>query len=383
MEIKLIQNLDFTKASRHKKKTQLKNGLCMRKKIRHFLSNLRLPIILCFGLFNTQISVGASATNSNNKFQIIRILNNEKFELSGGSETFAIGQNVLIVSKTPDVGVIGFASILDKKNQSGKNFESSLNSPIYTAQISKVSQYNLIQIGDEIVTADLSQSHNSYLGSTELLARMDTGQNISLRYRPLYTQGPQIGETAQTLWHLESFITWYGLMAMGLGKRFTISTLAPANFFGIYNFSGKLKIWDSSQNTVSTGLSLTKPKDSERWTLNLTLMWDAFSSQNTVSHTFATLAVYQIERAEDRTAIKAAGTSSLQTGYEFILGNWDRVLLGPNYNFETKNIGGYLAYKMLWDIFALELSLYSTNVRRFEYDPENGYSGFFDAYWRF
>lgn len=329
---------------------------------------------ILFGLLVLFISFSSFAIHED-EITITAIIDHQNVRVKSTKPNLILGENLLVVSKDPDIGVIGFLVVKEKI--------STQPVPTYVCELNKQSQYHLIQIGDRVIQAKLNEKQRQYRGSTELLIKQNTKQDISLRYRPLFTQGIQIGETAQTLWQLETFVTWYGLVHFGISDRWTIGTLVPANFFNIYNFSTKFKIYDSNYNTVSSGMSFTKPKDSERWTANLTLMWDSFSSSSTVTHTFATLAVFSIEKAEDSTAIKAAGTSSLQTGYEFILPNWDRILLGPNYNFETKNIGGYLAYKMIWDVFALEWSLYSTNIQNVKMQAENGYSFFFDAYWRF
>jgi hypothetical protein len=111
--------------------------------------------------------------------------------------------------------------------------------------------------------------------------------------------------------------------------------------------------------------------------------WDSISSESVISHTLFTVAAMSFENADDITAIKSLGTSSLQTGYEFILGSWNRVLLGPSYNFETKALGGYLTYLKIWDRFHFSLSVNSTNVSSFKFSPVDGYYFLFDMYWRF
>jgi hypothetical protein len=120
--------------------------------------------------------------------------------------------------------------------------------------------------------------------------------------------------------------------------------------------------------------------------LNLNIYWDSISSESTISHTFISIALYSFEEAERATVIKSLGTSSFQSGYEFVLGNWDRVLLGPSYNFENKTLGGYLTYLKIWDRFHLGASLTTTDITEFTLFPQDGGDGYYlsvDAYWRF
>lgn len=303
------------------------------------------------------------------------IENNRILRSSSRQADLQVGQNLAIRSQSPDVGLIGFVRIKSIQRQ-----------PPYfriEAELIRSSSYNFVQIGDELVSFDLSSHSEDYKGGTELLVRENAPQ-ISARFKPLFTQGIAIGETAQTLWQKELLVTWYGQLHYGLVDWLSVGTLATASVFNSPNISLKAKFIDTASTSLATGVSFAKvPDGNNRWLVNWNLMWDSFTRENTISHTFATLAIYSIERAEDTTAIKAAGTSSFQTGYEVILGNWSRILFGPNYNFETKAVGGYLAYAKIWDHFHLQGTLYSTNVRNVKWSVTEGYFVYLDAYWRF
>ncbi|MNL36695.1 hypothetical protein D3C87_1587930 [compost metagenome] len=145
----------------------------------------------------------------------------------------------------------------------------------------------------------------------------------------------------------------------------------------------KWRFLSSDSNTVASSLVFAKIPSSSQSTLNLNFHWDSISSENTVSHTVLSIALFTFDEAKDATAIKSLGTSSFQTGYEFILGNWDRVLVGPSYNFEKQAVGGYLSYLKIWDRFHLGVSLNSTNITELKYSTSDGYYLAGDAYWRF
>ncbi len=299
---------------------------------------------------------------------------NKSLIAEGNGADIAVGQTLGVKSQSAEVGLIGFVRVRSVDRSSGQL--------VVVAELSKASEYNLIRIGDKLVNFDLSSSTEDYKGSTELLVR-EEAPNTSARFKPLFTQGILIGETAQTLPPNEFLLTWYGLLHYGLFNWMSIGTLAPADFSNSPNLTLKVRFLDSIRNTVATGFTLRRVPEGERYTLNWNLMWDAYSNEKSISHTFATLAIYSIEKAEDTTAIKSGGTSTLQTGYEYITDGWGRILYGPNYNFETKSIGAYLAYAKIWDRFNLQTTLYSTNIKNVKWSVQDGYILYLDGYWRF
>jgi hypothetical protein len=117
--------------------------------------------------------------------------------------------------------------------------------------------------------------------------------------------------------------------------------------------------------------------------LNLNFYWDTISSDSVVTHTFLGLGLISWEDSVNATAIKALSSSSFQTGYEIILDNWDRFLVGPNYNFEKKGLGGYLSYVWTMNRLHVQVSVNATDITHLRLDPTDGYYGFAEVYWRF
>jgi len=117
--------------------------------------------------------------------------------------------------------------------------------------------------------------------------------------------------------------------------------------------------------------------------VNWNFYWDSTSSSTLITHTFVSVGLAKWKGAANASAIKALGSSSFQTGYEAILSNWDRFLIGPNYNFEKKALGGYLSYVWIYDRLHLQLSLNTVDVTHLRASESDGYYGFFDIYWRF
>ncbi|MES3037782.1 MAG: hypothetical protein V4736_07740, partial [Bdellovibrionota bacterium] len=261
--------------------------------------------------------------------------------------------------------------------------DASFNLITGTASILKSLDNLLIRPGDLLLTVDLSSS-NKFLGAhNQLMLRGGREENISSRYKPLYTQGFGIGETAETLGKDEIYITWYGQFGYGLFRPLTVSSNIFLNALGGSNAQMKGKVWSSDTNTVALGMTYTKVPHENKSSLNLDFMWDSISNSTTTTHTFITLAVATFDDSKEASAIRSFGTSAFQTGYEFLLSDWTRVLAGPSFNFETKALGGYVSWVKIWDRFHLHLSLASTNVSSFKFSFEDGYYASFDAYWRY
>lgn len=307
--------------------------------------------------------------------RVVYLVDNKTLKALSTFNDWRIGDVVALESQTPSVGIIGFVEVIGVDNQQDGTYE-------VTCELLRQSRLNFIQVGDQLVHLDLSSGNEKYKGTTDLIIK-ESDRSISAKYRPLFTQGVSVGETAETLWEDEYLVTWYGQVNYGLKRWLTVNTVVPADFLGALNAGVKTQFFRSYSNVVSSSLNFTKIPNQTRSTLNLNIHWDSISSESVISHTLLSLALFSFEEAEDATAIKSLGTSSLQTGYEFILDNWDRVLLGPSYNFEKKSVGGYLSYLKIWDKFHLSFSVNATNVATLKFSPVDGYYLLFDAYWRF
>lgn len=328
-------------------------------------------MLLFLSLFFSAISAFAEVSYET----VLRVDGFESNKIITATGNYDVIKNEVLAirSKSKQVGIIGYARVVSIRK--GKPTH-------YRLELVRQSKYNLVQVGDLLLKFDLSSETDGYMGSTELLVRENAPQ-ISARFKPLFTQGIAIGETAQSLWKDEFLLTWYGQLHYGVVDWLSVGTLVPGNFLDAPNVSLKAQFLDTATESVASGVTASRVPGSSRWVFNWNLMWDSFSKESMVSHMFVTLAIVSIEKAEDSTAIKSAGTSSIQSGHEYILDNWSRVLFGPNYNFEARAIGGYLAYVKIWDNFHLQGTIYSTNVQEVKWNVNDGYFAYIDAYWRF
>ena len=291
------------------------------------------------------------------------------------TDDWSIGEVIPVLSQNSKLGVIAFLELNSIKSLGPKKYE-------LRAKLLRQSRKYFIQSGDIIRRMDLSMENEEFIGSTDLVIHQNH-LKVSARYRPLVYEGFSIGETAQTLYENELLITYLGNILYGYNDWFMLETFGTANLLGRPNFSFKAKLIDKEATTLSSGLSFVKLIPENESTINLNLYWDSISTDALISHLYLSLGLLKWQGAADSAAIKALGSSSFQTGYEVIMDHWDRLLLGPNYNFEKKALGGYISYIWIYDRFHAQVSINTTDITHLRLDPTDGYYGFFDLFWRF
>lgn len=309
------------------------------------------------------------------------IVSSQKIILAA-NERLIEGEKLALISKDLDGVVYGYLRVDEPIGKLSSGL-GGLNLR-YEATLATLLIEQMVQIGDRIVRLDLSTETNNYPGQTQLLVRKGGNkESISSKYRPLVTQGFSIGETAETLWQDEFFVNYLGQIQYGLYPWMSLGTIVPANAVSATNAQMKFRFYQSSGASLAFGLNYTRIPETGESTVNTTFFWDSMSNSNLIAHNYITVAVVSFKNAQDAVALKAVGTSSLQTGYEFILSNWNRILVGPNYNFENKKVGGYISFIKIWDRFHLQASINTTNIESMKISAKDGYYPFVDIYWRY
>lgn len=227
------------------------------------------------------------------------------------------------------------------------------------------------------------ESESSELAGTTYLWRYKAISRKALSYyKPLFTQGATIGDTAQTLYKDEMLVSALGTIAYGAHRNISVSTNIPAFTLGSPNFRFKGRFYSGVSQHWALGVSYAQSRNSSEKLVNVDIIWDSVLSENLVAHSILSAAVVSFDEARDIAALKSYGNSSIQTGYEYIFSDWSRMIMGPNYNVEQKAIGGYLGYLKIFDTFHIQLSITTTNVREIKVSAGEGYLAFLDAYWR-
>lgn len=321
------------------------------------------------------MNVQASYFQSGIEAKVEEFIDTQHLRATSSSAEWFTQEKLAIISSQTDLGIIAFAEIEDVKRLSDDKFELSL-------KLLRQSRKHLILKGDQLKRLDLSRPNSEYIGATELLIQ-DSKMNISSKYRPLVHQGFVIGDTAQTLAEKEFLMNYFGNLYYGYNEWLTLGSLVPINAFGRPNANFRARVYNSDSTTISAGLSFVRLTQEDEASLNLNFYWDSISSDALISHTFLSFGLVNYKNSGDAAAIKYLTSSSFQTGYEVILDNWNRFLIGPSYNFEKKALGGYLSYIWILDRTHVQLSLNATDVTHLRLDPTDGYYGFFDIFWRF
>lgn len=306
---------------------------------------------------------------------IEKLVDEDKIIASSDRGDWNVGDMMVVVSQNARLGVIAFVEVLGIVAYPNEQYEIKFG-------LHRQSRKYFVQPGDYVRRLDLSTYNQDYVGTTDLIIK-NTNQNISSRYRPLVYQGFVIGDTAQTLYEKEFLVNYFGNLYYGYTDWLTIGTLAPVNVLGRPNANFRARVYDSDSTTLAVGASFVRLNKENEASLNLNFYWDSTSTDALVSHTFVGLGLVNWSGSAEAAALKYLTSSSFQTGYEVIMDDWNRVLVGPSYNFERKALGGYLSYVWIMDRFHAQISVNATDITHLRLDPTDGYYGFFDMYWRF
>lgn len=285
---------------------------------------------------------------------------------------FQVGDNLPVYSATGGGQPVAFVQVI--------KIEGEIPQRLF-CQLLEHSRWSLVRPGDYLQKIDLSKVSESYLGGTELLVR-SSSRKISTRYKPLVYQGLSIGETAEVLMPDENLITFLGYYSYGFKNGWMATTIVPGYFFGLYNLNIKKQFLNSENHVLSWQLKNYFNQNTQSTRNAFEFYWDSINAGNQIAHTVLTvnLAPFGIRKDE---LLNIITSTSLQSEYEFILDNWDRVLVGPKYNFDLKAVGGHLSYLAIWDSFNLSLTLSTVDFSSIKFDPEKGYLFSFDLFWRY
>lgn len=340
---------------------------------------------LIFTAILFQVCIVFSNDNLNSRdvysgIAVIESIQDEQYLVATSSvSSWVTGEILPVISQNAKIGIFAYVELTQIRKIATQKYQLRL-------KLLRQSRRYLIQQGDYIKRLNLMTENPDYVGTTDLIVKKNELE-VSSKYKALVYQGIFIGETAQSLLKDEILLNFLGNAYYGITDDIMVGSYLPLNILTGPNGSAKYRFYDSESTTIAGGLNYAEVKnvngDKNEATLNLNLFWDSVSSDTLISHVYLSLGLIKWEGSGDTTAIKTLGTSSFQTGYEIIMSNWDRFLIGPSYNFDKKTLGGYLSYIWIYDRFHAQISINTTNIVSLRVSPEDGYYGFFDLYWRF
>ena len=240
-----------------------------------------------------------------------------------------------------------------------------------------------IMIGDTLSSFDLSKPEASVRGRADML--VNDKPQASARFKKLVYLSAGPSETAQTLQKGENGISIGTYGAHGFTDRFTAYTLAFTDAHGLPTLGLKYRVYDTGDVTISNGLLGVYDGRQGTWARGVMAMMDIQSNSKLISHTEMAIFASEINFEPLKKNIRIAQpvrSSYIQSGYQYVFDNWDRLLAGPRYNLDRKSVGASLSYMWIWDTFHL-LSGIRTDDFSESIGGEYGYQPQIDMFWRF
>ena len=343
----------------------------------------QIIVFFIFGLF--LLSAKNFAEESRPNLIISKILNHSEVQIEAYGQRLKVDEKLTMISKE-NGEVLGHVQVQEVQTVNYPEDINHLQSA--RARIVVHSKNSIPMVGDLLDKIDLSNESDHYPGRGDLLVFSgeefgDQEKNISVRYRPLVDQGLFIGETASTLARNENFISLSSKYAYGLTNRLSLSTFVGLDLAEVYNINAKYNLFRNEDFLVTPTVGVSQWSNEEhKSNLVFGMFVDILTNSKLISHTAITWSVQGKFFGKKDPTQSYLTTSSIQSGYEYILDNWSRFLLGPRYYFETQSVGGYLAYMMIWDHFHLEVGVNSMNLTKFKFG-DNGLLPVLDLIWRF
>ncbi len=230
----------------------------------------------------------------------------------------------------------------------------------------------------EASTAELLAKHH-VPGYFSLLLADDRG--VPARFRELAYMGVFNAE-GHTLARKEWLVALTGLQ-YGVGERTTLKTQTSLLLDGFPNLGFKRRIMRNRYGHLTLNGMAARQVTVNDWVTFAGLVMTFPSNDKFQSHLVVNAAIDGIE--EDNPEVKKLNlfpSSDIRTIYEYVTDDWDRVLFGPLFDFETRTVGGTVSQMWIWDTFHFNLGMGTKDVRRLEFKSD-AYYVLFDFFWRF
>ena len=246
-------------------------------------------------------------------------------------------------------------------------------------QIYEIIKDSLVKPGDPIVHLN-EENVSRYNVPGQFSIALNKEEALSAQYKDLVYLGV-FGAEGHTLskneWLFSPFMLQYGV-----SPNVTLKTEPGLYLDGYPNAGTKWRVAKNKHGTITLNSLLSREINRNDWIVQGGFLVSIPSSSKFQTHLALNLIFDGVER-ENITAekLKLFKDSDFRTIYEYITDDWDRLLLGPLYNFEQKSIGGTFSYMWIWDSYHLNLGVASKNVVDLEFSTK-GYYILADFFWR-
>lgn len=232
--------------------------------------------------------------------------------------------------------------------------------------------------GDCLEFVDLSQKNAALPVRYDLMRR--NLKNISSRYQPLVYQGYWFRETAAPLGHQE-WIAGLGIIGYGVLPNLSLSTAPIWNAVGVINAAGKYLLWEDSDIRVAALSSLEWDARFDLLRGHASLLGDVFANSRFATHYRLSL-LSPREKVRNLEAELTEWTVRFDTSLAILFFDWNRLIIGPQFDFRNRVLGGQIAMAFVYDRFTWMIGVSTqdfsqTSARR------GSLSYGVDLWWRF
>jgi hypothetical protein len=242
----------------------------------------------------------------------------------------------------------------------------------------------MIREGDGARIVRFDKENKEFDGNYNLVRNPDP--KVQARYQHLTYLGYWAGHTSALI-RKDEKLAGPTLLAYGLHNRVQIHTTPLLNLVQTYNLGTKINLIPEENYSFTVGLDYSIFDGKDMKPIDISLMFDSYASSNIMSYT--KLSFYG-ERPQSNSYFTGGEqrfnergyTAELQNYYGIMLKNWDRIFIGPKYNFDQRLLGGHISYAFIGKHSHFIAGIMTEDFSNSNFSSD-AYRLIFDFYWRF
>ena len=274
---------------------------------------------------------------------------------------------LLLIRDQDQNDIVGYAEVIKSQNDSN----------LIIASIRSHANNKLIRVHDLVEMINLIDSEKSKnqmnQGRHDLI--ISGNKNVSSKFKPQVYLGALTGQTAATVEKKEFFIG-LGMIAYGISENFQLSTQPFLDALGESNVHLKWQAFQNEDYRISLGAETRFNFDHQRAIGSVSLYWDTYSNSKFLTYNQLRFTTGESELYDREVS------AEFSVNYGYITNQWNRILFGPNIDFQQQTVGGLLSYQWVWDEFTAAFSLQSRDFLNLKFGND-GYLAYLDFWWRF
>jgi len=249
-----------------------------------------------------------------------------------------------------------------------------------TVEVEEIIGNKLILPGDAVehLTVETLEKHH-VTGHISLMLGQE--RSIPAKYKDLAYMGV-FNSDGHTLADKEWLVS-IPQVQYGISDTFTVKVLTGLYLDGFANIGAKARVMRNHWGQLTLNALTSRQVNRDDWVFQSGLVLTLPSNGRFQSHLVINARIEGIE--EDNPEVDKLNLfpeSDIRTIYEYVTDDWDRLLFGPLFNFQTQSVGGTISHMWIWDTFHLNLGIATKDVSELKFDKD-GYYVLFDFFWRF